>query len=255
MAPLTYAIMDVEPTEIGLVLAENTGGDRISPFDLDRVKVPSGGGTTWSVPSLEGEEDTKAIEGVIVFQRTVRSFWSQRMEESGGGTPPDCSSQDGVIGIGNPRFGEIEHPDLRRGEAMYTAEGEEIRTGRFDCATCPLAAFGSSFNRRSQACKSSRLLFILREHSIIPLLVAVPPSSLRPIKQYMLRLAGAGVPFYGVVTRLELLKTKNADNIVYGEIVPHVAQRLTPEDTQRMRAVSRSLAPVLSSVTIEAEGE
>lgn len=255
LAPLNYQILAIEPSSIVEMLAENTGEASISEFDLDRVKVPAGGSTTWAVPSLEGEEELKTLEGVIVHQRTVRSFWAQRMEESGGGSPPDCSSSDGIYGIGTPKLGDIEHPDLRNANVMqrYTAEGEEIRSGQFLCKTCPLAAFGSGGNGRSQACKQSRLVFILRENSVLPMLVAAPPSSLRAIKQYMLRLSGAGVPFYGVVTGFSLKKEKNADNIQYSEILPAMVQRLSPEDTLRMRAVSQALAPVLAAVSADAE--
>lgn len=257
LAPIDYAILDLEPTSIVEMLAENTGESNISEFDLDRVKVPAGGSTTWAVPSLEGEQEVKTIEGVIVFQRTVRSFWAQRMEESGGGSPPDCSSQDGLYGVGTPKLGDIEHPDLSKNpEIRYSVHGEEIRSGRgFECKYCPLAAFGSGANSRSQACKQSRLIFLIRAHSVLPLLIAAPPSSLRAVKQYMLRLSGAGVPFYGAVTGFTLAKAKNADNIQYSEIVPSMVQRLGPEDTVKMRAVSRALAPVLAAVSAEAEPE
>lgn len=253
LAPLGYAISEVDPASIVEMLAENTGESSISEFDLDRVKVPAGGATTWAVPSLEGEEELKTIEGVIVYQRTVRSFWAQRMEESGGGSPPDCSSADGLVGIGQPKLGDIEHPDLANGMTRYTAQGEARTEGHFICKACPLAAFGSGGNGRSQACKQSRLIFILRENSVLPLLIAAPPSSLRSIKQYMLRLSGAGVPFYGVVTGFTLQRAKNADNIQYSEIIPTLARRLPPEDTQRMRAVSQALGPILAAVSAEAE--
>lgn len=255
LVPINYAILDIEPASIVEMLAENTGEANISEFDLDRVKVPAGGSTTWAVPSLEGEQELKTIEGVIVYQRTVRSFWAQRMEESGGGTPPDCSSQDGIYGVGTPKLGDIEHPALVSPGVQYNARGEPGHEAKYECKFCPLAAFGSGGNGRSQACKQSRLIFLLREHSVLPLLIAAPPSSLRAVKQYMLRLSGAGVPFYGVVTSFSLERVKNADNIQYSEIKPAMAQRLTSEDTAKMRAVSRALAPVLAAVSAEAEPE
>lgn len=253
LANLQYAILEINPAEMGQILRENTGEDTISAFDLDRVKVPAGGSTTWSVPSLDGEEDAKTIEGVIIFQRTTRSFWKQRMEESGGGTAPDCSSTDSVLGTGNPQFGEIAHPDLADGEVRYNQQGEEIVSGHFACSRCPLSAFGSATNGRAQACKQSRQLFMVRESSVLPLLIGIPPSSLRQLKQYMLRLSGAGVPFYGVVTSLALQKQKNTEGIQYAEVVPSVVQRLSPEETARMREVSRHMGPLLASVAAEAE--
>lgn len=221
---LDYAIMTVEPAELGLVLRENVGADGLSPFDLDRVKVPAGGGTTWTVPSLEGDEETKTIEGIVIFQRTVRSYWSSAF--SGSGTPPDCSSQDGITGVGNPGG---------------------------PCEMCPLAQFGSAPNGRGQACKTNRLLFLLRPQSVLPMLVAVPPSSLKDVRTYLLRLTGQGIPFYGVITGLELARDKNADGIAYSKVAPRLVRRLLPEETARLRQVHESLRPVLSAVRAQAE--
>lgn len=253
LAPLNYAISDIDPAEMGQVLLENTGEATISPFDLDRVKVPAGGGTVWSVPSLDGEQDVKTIEGVIIYQRTARTWWKQRMEETGGGAAPDCSSLDGIIGIGSPMLGEIAHPDIESGQARYSVEGEATYQGQYACKACPFASFGSGSNGRSQACKQSRQLFLIREHSVLPMLISIPPSSLRQLKQYMLRLSGAGIPFYGVVTSLALTRQKNADGIQYAEVVPAVARRLSPEDTGRMRAVSQHMGPLLAAVSADVE--
>lgn len=248
LAPLNYAISSVDPSTILEMLQENTGESTISEFDLDRIKVPSGGNTTWAVPSLEGEQELKAIEGVVVYQRTVRSFWEKRMEESGGGSPPDCSSPDGMFGVGTPKLGDIMHPDYRPDGPKYGPDGN---APAYLCKHCPLAAFGSGGNGRSQACKQSRLIFVLREDNVLPLLIAAPPSSLRGMKQYMLRLSGSGVPFYGVVTTFTLKREKNADNIQYSEIAPSMVRRLNPTDTAKMRAVSQALGPLLDAVTAE----
>jgi len=227
--PLDYAIMNAEAQEIADAFAENVLGEQISAFDLDRITVPSGSGAAiWRVPTLDGEEELKSLEGIIIYQRTTRAYWASALGESGGGNPPDCSADDGVIGVGTPGG---------------------------TCKYCPMAAFGSGANGRKQACKQAKLLFILRRDSAIPLCLSVPPSSLKPLKQYMLRLSGAGVPFYGVVTALTLTRTKNADGIDYFEIVPAPLEVLSREDTARLRAVKERLEPLLAAVPADHQAE
>src|ERR1043165_2918261 len=92
-----------------------------------------------------------------------------------------------------------------------------------DCLKCPMAQFGSAIGQdgkpgRGQACKHVRLMLFLRQDDLIPLLVPVPPSSVKAAKKYNLRLVGAGYPYQGVVTQLRLTKTKNNDGIEYGQI-------------------------------------
>lgn len=221
-----FAILDADPREVTDALAVNTDGGQINPFDLDTVKVPAQGITTWTVPTLEGEAETKVLEGIVIFQRSVRSYWAQSLDESGGGSPPDCSSQDGLVGRGSP--------------------GGE-------CADCPLAQFGTDAKGRGQACKQNRLLFLLTPESVLPMVVKVPPSSIKPIKSFLLRLSGRGVPFYGAVLSLALRKAQNSTGIVYSEVVPGFVRRLSPEDTARMRAMHDALRPILAGVRVDAE--
>src|SRR5690606_10620160 len=171
---------------------------------------------------LEGSENVKAIEGVVVLWKSPRAYWKEDLESTGGGTPPDCASDDGLFGIGDP--------------------GGE-------CAKCPFARFGSdSKSGRGQACKQFRLLFMVRPTDLLPLVVACPPTSIRPVKRYFLRLASQAVPFYGVITRLELTKTKNKDGISYSEVVPSVAKVLSKEERAKMKAYSEQLRPALERV-------
>lgn len=223
--PDAYAIMFTEGN-VGDALRENLDGASLSMWDLARIRVPAGGGTTWIEPTVDGDQETKGIEGVIVHMRTVRSMW--RQEFSGEGTPPDCSSTDGVTGMGDP------------GGA---------------CRTCPYAAWGTSpKGTGAQACKQARLLFVLRPADLLPVVVAAPPSSLKAVKQYLLRLAGAGAPYHAVITRLELERTKNAGGIAYAQIVPRLIAKLAPPQAATFRAYGESLALTLDEGPAPAHG-
>lgn len=218
-----YQVMTFDKKELMEVIQENLQGVALSPSDLDVIKVPGGGATMWTVPTLDGEEDVKELTGVVVHWQNRRGYWSQSIEETGGGTPPDCSSEDGIHGIGTP--------------------GGE-------CAKCPLAEFGSGKNG-GQACKQNILLFLLTEGDVLPKVVKVPPTSISGIRKYFIRLAGKGIRYYGVQTTLTLVKEKNDSGINYAKIEPKVASVLTKEQMKFFKDYAESIKPALSRIQIE----
>jgi hypothetical protein len=245
--------MKIDAGELQEALEVNSGGQRISPFDLDVVKLPSGGMTAWTIPDIiEGEVIAKTIEGIVVLQRNIRSWWRESLDEKGGGSPPDCSSQDGKTGYGLP----IGHPDLDV-EIRYDQDGKEVipesYRGTFACDACPLAQFGSAAKGGGQACKQNRLLFLLTPESSLPIVIKVPPSSLRAMQSFMLKLSGKGIPMYGAVIALALKKVSNSANIDYAEIVPTLVSRLSPQETARLKGVHESLKPLLMGTEFEAD--
>lgn len=207
------------------VLAHNLGDEQIKPSDLDCAKVPSGGGSSWEIPSIDGVENTKEITGVIVWRKDVRAYW----ETKGVNGPPNCSSLDCITGVGDP--------------------------GR-SCAKCPFAKFGSSTNERGepgrgQACKQSRLLFVIREGAMLPIIVRVPPASLDAVKKYMMRLTDKNLRYSGVVTRLSLAIEKNADGIKFATIVPTVAGKVSDEDAEKFFRYGESMRHVFEKVSVD----
>ena len=222
-----YAVMK-SGSALGAAVSANLGDGGISPFELDRVRVPAGGGTLWTVPTLDGEKEEKSIEGVIVHWRAPRAYWRESFDETGGGTPPDCSSDDGVTGVGDPGG---------------------------SCSVCPLARYGSAAKGRGQACRQMKLLFIVREGDGLPIVVVVPPSSLRAVGSYFLRLAGQQMKYHQVVTRLTLEKTKNKDGIAYSQVAAGRVAVLSPEEAAAIEQYAKGLAPLFASVRIDEEGD
>lgn len=218
-------------TASGAILA-NTGGDGFGEFDLDKIKVPAGGTTKWVVPSLEGEREESILEGVLIHWKDARAYWAAGLEESGGGSPPDCSSIDGKHGRGNPALG--------------------IQQGQ-DCASCQFSQFGTAKKGRGQACKQMKVLFLLMQGQMLPHAVFVPPTSIQPVKKYLLRLASMGLMFCDVVTRLALEKTKNTGGITFSRIVPSMARRLEEVEKTGARMLAKQLKPQLDRVIIDAE--
>jgi hypothetical protein len=97
-----YNAMTMSKEELVEVIVENTGGI-LSRLDLPTVRVPTAGGTMWTIPDVEaGDRSDKVLRGIVVYQTVARGYWEESFDNSGGGTPPTCYSNDGKRGVGNP---------------------------------------------------------------------------------------------------------------------------------------------------------
>lgn len=224
-----YAIAKAGLDNLPALLRENIGPGGIDATDLDRVGMPAGGGLQWMVPTLDGEKPSDSIEGVIISWRLIRLYWAKSIDQGGAGNPPDCISHDAMVGIGKPGG---------------------------DCSACPFAQFGSAAGKndkpgRGQACKMVRQLFIMRQGDILPLVVNLPPSSLKAIKKYFLRLTMNGKRFHDVVTRLTLDRTKNNDGIAYSLVNPSLAGELDEAAKDFFNQIAAAYAPLLTRVPID----
>ena len=126
-----------------------------------RAKVATGGGKAFDIITGDEDSDTSVptFSGVIVYNHNCNAYFD---EDSEGNTPPVCSSLDGITGV-----------DSECGEC-------------FACKTCPRNVFGSAKNGRGKACKNMHRLYIMTEGSPIPLMLALPPTSLKAFQNYRL---------------------------------------------------------------------
>ena len=221
VADTGYLVLQKDSNIVEIV-EENLGAEGVSAYDLDRVKIPAGGATAFEVPTLEGEESVKEIEGIIIFWKTARAYWPEKF--NGENNPPQCSSVDGEVGQGTP--------------------------GGY-CSKCPLAQFGSAENGKGQACKQMRQLFIVRENDILPLVLTLPPTSIKPAKQYFMRLASKGIKYTHAVTRITLEKAKSGEGITYSKAAFALVKQLEPAVCTKIDAFTESIRPMLETVAIE----
>lgn len=222
----SFAIMNFTPGDIAEVMRENFGGKQIGMLDLERIKVPGGGGLAWTVEAAEGEDAVKHLDGVLILRRDQRLYYARKFGDGDRG-PPDCYSLDLERGVGDPGG---------------------------SCAACPLARYGTSVRQdgspgRGQACRQMNMLFMLRPDALIPSVVAVPPSSLKHIAAYMRRLASSGLTYYRVMTRLGLAKTRSADGIDYSQIVPERIGDVPEGLLMRVNAMRDSLNAIRTPIT------
>lgn len=234
-----YAI--VEKGEAGLsLLRETLDGQDVTEFSLARVGIPAGGGTTWEVPTLTGTDPTKELQGVVVFFKNSRSFWEGEYE--GGNEPPDCSAADAKHATSN---GEVEIP----------ASLDE--RGKLLCDTCDFAEWGSSKtgSGRGQACKLTRQLFLIVPDRMLPLVVNLPPTSLKRASSYFLELANFGKDYKRIITKIGLEKTSGKGVPDYSVATFAAGDDLEPEVADLMAQYADALRPHFEAVRVETAAE
>lgn len=188
--------------------------DGLGAVPFDRVKIPSGGSLAFELPGENPDEPevSKSIEGVIIHHHPANAYWAESF--SGGNAQPDCSSIDGKRGVVRDT-GEI-----------------------CDCSRCQYNQFGSD-GKRGKACKNIHRLYILREDNPVPMILALPPTSLKYLRDYLSKqILLKGLRSYEVVTKITLKKETSGDGIDYSRAVFQKAGVLTPEQKEASRAMT-----------------
>lgn len=213
--------------DLAEAIAEEMDGLGTIPFE--RVKIPSGGSITFELPGENDEETESATElvGVILDHNPVNAYWVEKF--AGGNERPDCSSYDGKQGV-----------DRRTGEVK-------------SCESCPYNQFGSDGD--GKACKNIHRLFILRENNPVPLILSLPPTSIKSMRDYVAkRILLKGYRCWKVLTKITLKKEKNRNNIAYSRAVFTFLDALTPEQIQKTEQMRNVVKSVYRTIDIE-EGE
>lgn len=170
-------------------LAEDYEGLQLS---FQRVKIPGGGSLQFEMPSDNPEDPdyAKTIEGVIVFNHPSCAYWPEGAEFDDD-VNPLCTSVDGKTGIGSP------------GGA---------------CAVCPMNQYGTGTDKngnpsKGKACKNMRHLYILRSGEYMPILLALPPTSLKPYSDFMNAAFVSHLrPIWSSVVQIGLKRVENGAN-------------------------------------------
>ena len=211
--------------DIAQMLTEELDGMGQVPFDA--VKIPSGGGLSFELSGDDPDnpETAQTLTGVIVHHHPVNVYWEHDFDGAGG--LPDCSSPDGKHGL-NAKTGEV-----------------------LDCASCPYNQFGSG-KGNSKACKNTHRVYLLRENEPLPILLTLPPTSLRAFKDYLAkRLIMKGKRSTDVLTSIKLKREKNADGIAYSACVFTKAGDLTTDQIAAVKPVAAWVKGISSRVPVE----
>lgn len=229
-----FQIVKADPEQVRDIIQLNLGGAKVTPFKLDRVRVPDGKSDFWTIPTLEDAESDKLLQGVVVHFRDLRAWWP---DSEPTGKPPVCRSDDGSKGLGCR-----EHGENYKGDPIDVLH---------DCRTCKYAQFGSDPKGAGQWCKQIKAVFLIREKTFLPTVLFLPPTSIGKFESYMLRLGSYGVPFNGIVVGFALEKDKNDAGQTYNVAVPKKIRDLSDSEYAAMKAYTQQIRPALETVTIE----
>lgn len=193
----------------GVVAALSEELDGLGAPSLERIKIPSGGGIVFELPSGDPEKPDLAteLEGIIVDHHAVNAYWADKY--NGASEQPDCSSLDGKTGTD------------QQGETN-------------ECANCPYNSFGS--DGKGKACKNMHRIYLLRSGEMMPLILSLPPTSLKNLKDYLQVLVmKKGCRPFQAITKVTLKKDTSADGIQYSKAYFSFVEAL-PEDTKSLMA-------------------
>lgn len=205
------------------IIKSNLKNQPLSLQLFDIIKSPSGGSTSFTIPTLLGETTEKSITGIILDYTTPRAYWDT--PDPVEGTPPVCFSSDSLVS----HDGKV-------------------------CANCPFNDFGSKDGMtNAKACKESVVLFLLRPDNIMPILVRVPVSSKMIFQRYMTRLIGKMIPVSGVVTRITLEKTTNKTGQPYALYNFEAVETLGTEEAENARKFSKSFMELVNASDLNSE--
>lgn len=190
--------------------------DGLGQIPFDRVKIPSGGALAFEVPGEDEDnpESVSELVGVILHHHPVNAYWSEAF--SGANESPDCSSIDGKQGV-----------DRETGEIKA-------------CVSCPYNQFGS--DGQGKACKNIHRIYLLREGNPIPIILSLPPTSIKSMRDYIgKRILVRGLRSYQVITRITLKKEKNAAGIAYSRAVFSYVDKLSEVQATECKKMSETI--------------
>ena len=200
---------------------------------------------SWEIPTLDGLESSKELRGVIVAVRKPRTYWETSIDDGEDSSPPNCSSDDGVLGFGDYGVGSDLNPSGQ-------------------CKNCPMDQWGSGLTiedkakrkdggrRGPKACREQRQLFMLLPGSMLPTSVTLPPSSIRPVRQYLMRLVNAQQMYYTVETVLTL-EAKNEGGRRWSVVDAKRGDSLSPDQVSAVRSYSESIKGALDSSRFDSD--
>lgn len=186
-------------------------------FTPDKIKFAAGGGTILEIPG-DGDEPemAKSISCVILYNHPAYAYYTDKYQ--GGNNPPDCGSFDAEHGVGTPGG---------------------------NCKTCPFNQYGSG-EGGAKACKNRRMLYILREGEVFPMMLNLPTGSLKEFTNYVKRLLTKGRRINQVVTKISLRKATSASGIAFSQAVFSMERMLTGEE----RAVIEQMTEIVKGYSV-----
>lgn len=214
------------PESITAVLAEALEGITANDLDLTRVKVPSGGGISWEIPTGDDDNPEVLQELVGVVIDNYRVDWLYVDEFSGGNEAPDAY--------------------WVKGKFVY-ANDVALEAGVLDGVHCddqPLNEYGTK--GKGRAIQSRWRIFVVRPGELFPLQIDLPPMSKGNFVSYKNKVVlGRKLKQpHEVITSLILKRADSGGGISYSQAHFSLVDVLTEEQTSYFAAQRTAFLPL-----------
>ena len=177
---------------------------------------------------MPDESKIPEFEGIILDTNRINAWWEKSFDETGGGTPPDCFSMNGIDADQNSNMPQA-------------ALCRDCEKNKFKSAVEKDGSQGDG-----KACKNMKRVHVVMEGEMLPHRMTLPPSSLKAIDDYISRLTSKGLPYQLVHTTFKLKEAKNAKGIKYSEIKPERGILITdPEQATNLKKLLKDMKPVM----------
>lgn len=226
VAVVKFDVAAIEPDFIETIREEMDG---LGSLPMENIKIPAGGGIAFELPTDDPDNPdmVKEVTGIIVAHHPQNSWWAQSY--SGANENPDCFSPDGKQGV-NTSTGEVRA-----------------------CDGCLMNQFGSAVDAqgrpaKGKACKNLHRLFILQEGALLPVIINIPPTSIKAWKDYLgKRLLLKGKKPSQVITKVSLKKAVSGDGITYSQCVFTKVADLTADIMEQVKPTAELTKQLLAS--------
>jgi hypothetical protein len=205
------------------IIEQNLGDEPMRITDLVRVKTPLGGATKWTVEVNGNQETCDELVGLLVGECKHGVLW-----------PSDDPTEQRPVVVTNDLLVGYRVSDDLGSVDPKALEKYRIGDRRYDWAalsTSPEFGYGGG-GKAGKRVKESRILAILREGDVWPVLVTVGPGSLASWLPFRKRLPCF---HHEAVIGLKLEKVKGSAGQPYSMIVPRLVAELSEEEGEVAR--------------------
>lgn len=209
--------------DLAQVWLEEAGPDFQPEFP--RIKVPSGGGTTWEDPDDPNFEPRRELRGIIVAFHDSSRLYLESFESASDDAArrPDAWSVDGKSQVVPPETYE-------KIQRLNAANGWELPFPSTNLAECPYNKFigdpGAAILPGQTSGKANNeyreLFMVLPGAAPIPYQISIPASSIKGWDGrggYKNRLLTRGIRLHTLETVLQLQQEKGPGNVTYSKVV------------------------------------
>jgi hypothetical protein len=210
-------------SRLARIIESNVGGGAMRETDLVRVKNPLGGATKWTLDVNGNQETCDEIVGLLVAEAKRGTLW-----------PSEDPTEQRPVLISNDLLVAYRVSDDLGTIDPKALEKYRIGDRRYDWAALsagPEFGFGGGKGAGKRA-KESRILAVLREGDVWPVLVTVQPGSIGAWGPFRMRLPCL---HHEAVIGLRLEKAKGASGQPYSMIVPRLVGMISEEQGEIAR--------------------